>query len=358
VTGRAAAIQGGLAALGLVTAYFTWQRDAEIAPGAVTVIDAGKTDVSRIHYEDENTALDLWRPGREKTVWVHLLEKPKTPAKDDKAAAKDKDKKDPPKEKAPPPARDLLGSEGALSLYEKFTPLVSPRTFGVLDASKLKEIGLDPPKRKLVVSVKGGDRTFEIGQPASGGAGESFLRDTRDGKVYLMPRGVTPELQNGGHMVDRKLHTFDTGDYDHITVTVGDKKKDYVHVGKESITTEGFASAKTPDKRDQMAKNWHDSLGRLFPMEVLGKGENPPEGTPKVVLRVDYFDRKDSVGFLELAKVETAPAPPAMSESGSPPPAAPQPDLYVRTEHSVGWMKVHSGLASVVTDAEKIIAAP
>jgi hypothetical protein len=356
VTGRAAAIQGGLAALGLVTAYFTWQRDAELAPGAVTVIDAGKSDVSRVHYEDDTTALDLWREGRDKTIWVHLVEKPKTPAKDDKADPHAKDKDKDKKDKTPPP-RDLLGSDGALSLYEKFSPFVSPRAFGVLDASKLKEIGLDPPKRKLVVTVKGGERTFEIGQPASGGGGESFLRDTRDGKVYLMPRGVTPEVQNGGHMVDRKLHTFDTGDYDHITVTAGDKHKDYVHVGKESITTEGFASAKTPDKRDQMAKNWHDSLGRLFPMEVLGKGENPPEGAPKVVLRVDYYDRKDSVGFLELGKVETT-APAISESSATPPPAAPQPDLYIRTEHSVGWMKVHSGLSSVVTDAEKLIAAP
>jgi hypothetical protein len=356
MTGRAAAIQGGLAALGLVTAYFTWQRDVELAPGAVTVLDAGKTDVTRIHYDDDNTTLDLLREGREKTILVHLVEKPKTPAAKDDKATKTPDKaKD--KDKPTPPPRDLLGSDAALSLYEKFEPLVSPRAFGVLDDAKLKEIGLSPAKRKLVVTVKGAERTFEIGQPTASGAGESFLRDTRDGRVYLMPRGVTPELQNGGHMVDRKLHTFETSDYDHITVTVGDKHKDYVHVGKESITTEGFASAKTPDKRDQMAKNWHDSLMRLFPMEVLGKGEMPAEGTPKTALRVDYYDGKSSVGYLEVAKVDVAPA--AVSESSStPPPAAPTPDVYVRTEHSVGWMKVHSGLASVVTDAEKLVAAP
>jgi hypothetical protein len=349
VTGRAAAIQGGLAAVGLVAAYLTWQRSAELAPGAVTVIDASKSEVSRIHYEDDGSALDLWRDGGAKQVWVHLIEKkaktPPTPPG-----------KTPPKPEAdskPPPPRDLLGSEGALSLYEKFTPLVSPRAFGVLDASKLKELGLDPPKRTLVVTVKGTPREFQIGQPTGVGGGESFLRDTHDGRVYLMPRGVTPELQNGSHMVDRKLHTFDTGDYDRIQISINGKQKEYLHVGKESITTEGFAPPKTPDKRDQMAKNWHDSLMRLFPQDVLGKGENPEEGTPKTALRIDYFDGKKAVAWLEIAKVDTTAK--VMSEDATPP-AANQAPLYVRTEHTVGWLKVHAGLGSILSDAEKLVA--
>jgi len=353
VTGRAAAVQGGLAALGLLTAYLTWQRDVELAPGAVTVLDAGKSDITRIAYEDDNTSMSMWRDSGDKSVWVHVVDKPKTPP-----PAKPGDKTPPPPPPAAAPPRDLKGSDAALSLYEKFTPFVSPRAFGVLEAAKLKEIGLDPAKRKLTVTVKGTERKFEIGQPTTGGAGESFLRDVADGRVYLMPRGVTPELQNANHMVDRKLHTFDTGDYDHITLTVGDKKKDYVHVGKESITTEGFAPEKTPDKRDQMAKNWHDSLMRLFPMEVLGKGENPPEGAPKVVMRIDYYDRKNAVGWLEIGKIEPAAPQAGVSEDPAhqPPPA--QPLIFVRTEHTVGWDKVHSGLLSIVTDAEKLVAAP
>ena len=45
--------------------------------------------------------------------------------------------------------------------------MISPRAFGSLDAAKLKELGLDAPKRKLEVTVKGEVRKYEIGQPAN-----------------------------------------------------------------------------------------------------------------------------------------------------------------------------------------------
>lgn len=345
MTGRAAAVQGGLAALGLITAYATWQRDPDRMPGDVKVLDASKSDAPRIRYEDDNNAVEMWREGRDPTVWVRLTEKPKTPP----AGAPDKLK-----EKKPPPPRVLLGGEGAVSLYEKFTPFISPRPFGVLDAAKLKELGLDPPKKKLTITVRGDTRDFVVGQPTGGAtAGESFVRDTRDNRVYLMPRGVTPELQNAGHVIDRKLHLIDTPDFDRIAITVNGKRKEFVHVGKESLATEGFASAKTPDKRDQMAKNWHDSLWRTFPMEILGKGEAPGEGTPKIVLRVDYYDRKNSVGYIELAKLDT----PEKTTSDEAPQATPPGEMFARTEHTVGWTKIHSG-QQLVSDAEKLVAQP
>jgi hypothetical protein len=81
VTGKAAAVQGGLAALGLITAHLTWQREPERAPGEVTVIDAGKNDVAKVHFEDDATSVDFQRKseGGETAVWVHLVEKPKAP---------------------------------------------------------------------------------------------------------------------------------------------------------------------------------------------------------------------------------------------------------------------------------------
>ena len=61
MTGKAAALQGGLAALGLITAHLTWQREPERAPGEVTVIDAGKNDLARVHFEDDTQSIDLER---------------------------------------------------------------------------------------------------------------------------------------------------------------------------------------------------------------------------------------------------------------------------------------------------------
>jgi hypothetical protein len=89
MTGRSLAVQGGLAVLGLVTVYATWQREPEHAPGAVTVIDASKSDVTLIHYEDDAAAVDLKRgkTGDEDGVWLPWSKpdekrpRPKAPAK-------------------------------------------------------------------------------------------------------------------------------------------------------------------------------------------------------------------------------------------------------------------------------------
>ncbi len=349
MTGRSLAVQGGLAVLGLVTVYATWQREPEHAPGAVTVIDASKSDVTLIHYEDDTTAVDLTRgkTGDEAGVWLHLVTKPKAEAKPDPKAP---DK--PPAKPAPtPPPRDLPGADNAKKLYDQFAPLMSLRAFGVLEANKLKELGLDNTKRKLDVTVKGAVRRYEIGQPAAQTTGEAFLRDTRDGRVYLMPRNILSDLQNASHMVDRRLHTFELGDFDRIKLSAGGKTKEFAHVGRESRTTSGFAPVKTPDKRDQTAKNWHDALWRVFPTELLGKGEEPTGGKVTVVLRVDYTEDNGSVGFIEIGRT---PEPGSgMSDDA----ADAKGEVYARTEHTAGWAKIPSG-GQIVPDAQKLIAAP
>ena len=345
MTGRSLAVQSGIAALGLITVYATWQREPERAPGAVTVIDASKSDVTKVHFEDETLAVDLTRAPSGDGVWLHLVTKPKAEAKPDAKAPT------PPAKPAPtPPPRDLPGADNAKHLFEQFAPLVSLRAFGVLDAAKLKELGLDNPKRKVEVTVKGDVRTYEIGAPASQTGGESFIRDTRDGRVYLMPRNLLTELQNASHLVDRRLHTFDLPEFDRIKLSSGGKEKEFVQVGRESRATMGFAPAKTPDKKDQTAKNWHDSLWRIFSSEQLGKGEEPTGGKVNVVLRVDYLDGKNKVGWTEIGRVETGSG---LSDDG----AAGGGEVYARTEHTAGWNKIPSG-GQLIPDAQKLIAAP
>ncbi|HXU60755.1 MAG TPA: hypothetical protein VN962_03580 [Polyangia bacterium] len=354
MTGRSAAIQGGLAAIGLLAAHLTWQREPERAPGAATVIDASKSDVAVVHYNDNNTVVDFRRGSdAEVPVWIHIVKgdgalRHKDPAqkndkKDDKTAAAKKDDA----AEQPDTPRDLRGSDTALRLVDNFGPLVSPRAFGVLDKAKLKELGLESPVRKLDVTVKGDVRHYEIGQPEKATGGESFLRDTRDGRVYLMPRGMLADLQNPGHLVDRRMHAFELGDFDRIVITAGDKTKEYIQTDRQVRAKAAFAPAKSPDKPDQMAKNWHDSLWRAFPAEILGRGEEPAGGKPATVLRVEYFDGKKSIGFDELARVESASASGVSEEPATS-------DVYLRTEHSAGWMKIQTG-NQLVADAQKLL---
>jgi hypothetical protein len=343
VTGKAAALQGGLAALGLITAHLTWQREPERAPGDVTLLDAGKNDLGRIHYEDDLNVVDLERrkDAGDNGIWLHLTEKAKpTHPQDPKAPPQPTAAVDPP--------RDLNGSDVAAKLLEQFAPLRSPRAFGVLDAAKLKELGLEGSKRKLTVGVKGDTREFTVGSPPGPGSGESFLRDTRDGRVYLMPHGIAGDLQSTTRLVDRKLHGFEAVDFDRMVLTVGGKSREFIQTHRENQVNAQLSSPKTPDKPDQMAKNFHELLWRSFPMEILGKGEVPKDGQPVPMARLEYFDGKKSLGYLDIART----APDSVQQTDQ---AGNRTTMYARTERTAGWVKIHTN-GQLQSDAEKLVA--
>jgi hypothetical protein len=345
VTGRSAGLQAGLAVAGLLAAHLTWQREPERAPGEVTIIDASKADVARVRYEDDDNILGLERQTEdgEPGIRLHVEAKTKAPASKAGAASPGRPAS---------PARELRGNADALKLADRFAPFVAPRAFGVIDGPKLKELGLEAPTRHLELLVRGDTRKYDIGVAANAQNGEAFLRDTRDGRVYLMPRQLLTDLSNARRLVDARLHAFETKDFDHLTLSVNGKRKDYVHVGRENAALDGYAPAKTPDKRDQMVKNWADALWRAFPMEVLGKGEEPKSGTFKTVFRVEYTDKGKPVGWTEIGRLETEAA------SGTGVAAAEVAEnIYARTEHSIGWSRLHSG-DQLITDAEKLATAP
>ncbi|HVZ74200.1 MAG TPA: hypothetical protein VHJ20_17595 [Polyangia bacterium] len=351
MTGRSAAIQGGLAAIGLLAAHFTWQREPERAPGEIAMVDAAKSEVTHVRYEDQNTilALDRRAGDPETSVWVHL-----EPKAIENSPVKPGDPPPPPTPPSAPP-RDLRGNADAVKLADRFSPLVSPRAFGVVDKAKYVELGLDAPTRHLEMTVRGDVHKYDVGIALHAQNGEAFFRDLRDNRVYLVPRGLLNELGNAKRLIDSRLHTFDTKQFDKIVITAGGKKRELVHFGRDNFSTDAYASVKTPDKRDQMAKNWHDALWRTFPMEVLGKDEKPGEkpgkdpGKLTTVLRVEYSEKGAPVGWIEIARLEGGGGDSSVSGVND--------DLYARSEYTLGWTRLHAS-EELVTDAEKVAATP
>ncbi|MEO8214033.1 MAG: DUF4340 domain-containing protein [Myxococcales bacterium] len=367
MTGRGLAVQGGLAALGLVIAYTTWQREPERAAGDIVVIDANKADLKNVHYEDENTSIDIHGGSEvgESGVWLEVQDKTPVPAKPTTPPAKPAaTESTAPNAATPPPppaaakmrpARQLRGDEPAEKLMAAFAPLHSSRAFGVLDAAKVKELGLDKAKKKLVVTARGETREFVIGQPPQS-SGESYLRDVKDGRTYLMPRQVLTDLQGAAfRLVDRKLHTFKIADVDRLTVTAAGKTREFVVSNRQDQAAYKLAPKATPDKPDEMARNWHDKIWRLFPSDLLGKGESPAGGQPKVVARIDYLDGDKNVGWLELAKVEVPVAPEPAASPHAVAASNNGVEVYGRTEHTAGWVRLHND-PGTLTDADKIAA--
>jgi hypothetical protein len=329
---RGAAIQGGLAALGLVAAYATWQREPERATGEVVVVDASKGDLTKVRYDDGQK-------------WVELESRKEAgvdgPAVWLKIAAN---------EKAKTPERVVRGNEGALKLWEKLAPLRATRALGVLTADKLKELGLDQPKKHVEVTARGRTWKFVGGSPAFN-VSEPYVQDEGDKRVYVLGGGVMSDLDAASvRLVDRTLHTFKQTDFDALTVTAGAKKRELDVTDRTTPMTVKLVSKKS-GKTDEQAKNWHDKLWRQFVTDVLGQGEKPAGGEPQVALRIEYRERGKDRGFIEIGRVT---APPKTDNVSAPTPPQPQTEAYARTEHTAGWVKLPPSAEDLLKEADKI----
>ena len=328
---RGAAVQSGLAALGLVVAYTTWQREPERAPGEVVVIDVNKGDVQTVRLDDgSGKTVELERrneaSGEEPRVWLKL-------------SADAKLKK---------PAREVPGNEGAERLWAKFAPLRATRALGTMKADKLKELGLDQPKKKLEITARGVKHTYDIGSSPFG-VSDPYVKDEQDGKVYVLGGGVVTDLESAGvRLVDRQLHAFKPGDFDSVTVSAGAKSRTLTAPQAENQFAAKLLTKS--GKPDDMAKNWHDKVWRMMVVDVLGKGEQPTGGTPEVACKVEYGWRGKQKGFIELGRV----TPPPVASNVSTPPSATE--AWARSEHTASWDKLPGNAEDVIKECSKIAA--
>ena len=330
---RGAALQSGLAALGLVAAYATWQREPERAPGEVVVLDVNKGDIKQVRFDDgAGKWVELYRrnePGLdEPRVWLKLAET-KTP---------------------PAPQRELPGNDGAVRLWDKLAPLRATRALGVLTGDKLKELGLDTAKKKLELTAKGEKHTFLVGSSPFA-VSEPYVKDEHDGRVYVLGSGAITDLEAAGvRLVDRTMHAFKPVDFDGLVVSSGDKKRELSAPPSDNPMQSKLLSKKT-GKPDDLAKNWHDKLFRSMVIDVLGKGELPKGGTPELQCKVEYTDKGKAKGFVELGRLGTA--PPQNVSSPTPAPAT-QVETWARTEHTAGWVKLPASADDILKECSKV----
>jgi len=364
MTVRQVLVQAGLAAAALVAAYFTWQRGPELAPGEAIALDIAKNDLSSARFDDEekNTWVELARSSDENGSFITVLlgpqdkpsSKPKSPDKlkaPDKADAKTTAKADTKADAKVPeqaetktadktPARLVRGSAAAEKLFASFTPLRANRSLGVLGPEKLKELGLDAPKKRITLTLRTGKRVFAI-VPAPPGGTLPYLRDEASGQVYVVARSFLSDFQAAASvLVERKAHGFRLEEADRVQVSRGDVKREFVVMRSDHSLQ--LAPANAPDKPDAGFKTWHDKVFSLWPTEVLGKGEVPAEGTPEVALRLDYSMRGRRLGWLEIGKV---PAVTSSADGG-------KDVLYARHERSLGWVKLGTHAQNVLADAQ------
>jgi hypothetical protein len=294
----------------------------------------------------------------------------------------------------------LRGNEAAGRLLDSFAPLKAARALGVVEKAKLKEYGLEPPEaekpavaateasvakdgkdaakdgkdakplgsppkdgeaagpqsgakkpaeakkpepkklRRLEVNARGEMHAFTVG--TSPMSFSPYLRDERDGRVYLLLGSMVSDLESAQtRMIDRTLHALKPGEWDAFTVEQGGKKREFVLLTPENPINSKVAAAASRDKPDDTAKNWQDKASRVAVVDPLGRGEAPKTGEPTIALRIDYSEKGRPVGFMELAR--------GPSEKSA------VQDVYARTEHTAGWVKLSPTADDLVRDAEKLL---
>ena len=236
---------------------------------------------------------------------------------------------------APPaPDRELRGNEAAEKLLEQFSPFTAARALGSPDAAKVREYGLESGLRRLDVSTDSTHLGFVVSSPV--GTGGSYLR-TEDGRVYILGGTLVQNLTSAAsRLVDRRVHEVHLEDADRVVVHFGTQSRTLVQ-RRVGGTTKLFPDAHS-DTPDTYAQAWLDRLNKTIPSDVLGRGEVPSEGEPKVELRVDYFKGAQLLGFVELARAQNA--------------------WFARSEHSVGWMRVVGRAEGLVHDADRLVSPP
>lgn len=342
---RGMAIQGGLALAGLVAAYVTWQRPKEAQRAdSVLVLSATKQSLEKVRFDDGTRFIEVQRVAApEPRLWVSLgFLEGKRPALDagvpgltDPDAGVSRMPAAPPP--APPPDRTLLASERADTLIGRFIPFEATRALGRLSKEKLEELGFGGTERTLQVTVAGQTHRFRVAKPERGLIG-SYVEDEETRDVYLVQSSIFTELDPASTLlVDRRLHAFRQSDFDAFTVSAGGRSVGFVQKDANVPATAKVARASQPDKPDEMAKNWHDKIwSRLVVTEVLGKGELPKAGAPKVGLRLEYGAGGKDKGWLELG-------------------VDPAKGLWARSENTASWVGLHQGAEEVLEEARRLL---
>jgi hypothetical protein len=351
VKARSAALQGGLALAGLVAAYVTWQRPKDSGKAeSVVIVDASKKSLERVRYEDGTRVVEVekkdrllvtlaYLPGKRPVFDAGVPTPPPAPTLGPDGGVVDAGTPvTPPKPIEPLPDRTVFANDRADTVWTKLTPFEGTRALGTLPKEKLDEVGLTGSERKLELTVAGQKRRFTISKPLSGLVG-SYAQDESNGNVFLISASLFNELDpNSQLLVDRRPHLFKPTEYDAFKITGNGKSADFVSTGFDIPATARVARAATPDKNDELAKNWHEKLwNRLIVTEVLAAGEVPKAGEPAVRLRVDYTLKGQPKGWIELAQDPTG-------------------GTWMRSENTPGWVSVHQGTEELIIEGLKLAA--
>ncbi len=297
----------------LLAVGFAWRMAHRVVekqggPSSRMLLDAAKGDVVSVEYKWARGTSKVTSSGAEKNrvVVVDLAReieppKEKKPKKGDAKgdagpeaiADAGPDPSAPPVEKKREDARFPAGKT-VMNGVEALEPLKTRRTLGVVDAARLKAMGLDAPERFLVVTTKSGKKLeLEIGESSYGAQGR-YARVKGEQEVHLLESVIATGFEGAADtMMEKKPLPLGVEDIAGYDVRFGDKTAAFVHKDREQSAKRKFvpkdnleSSADEPGKLMTTVRNLRG--GKLVVDESV-------VGSAVASLKVDVVDKTEPV---------------------------------------------------------------
>ncbi|MCI0673067.1 MAG: DUF4340 domain-containing protein [Myxococcaceae bacterium] len=332
---RALLVQGGLAVVGVCAAWATWQRPVEHPSAEVTVVDVPMERLSVVRYETGGRWVELRREPDGRVLATLSASAAVFPLGAGPGGVLPDGGTLTPLVAASP-ERTLRANHAAVQLLQRMAPLRAHRSLGVLGAERLAAVGLDAAAQRLVLDAGGRTHTFSV-STAVLGLNSPYARNLEDGRVYLLGSGLLAELDAAqSRLVDRRLHDFRPADFDTVVVQRGSSRRAFLQRAEGGGPPRLFPED-ARDTADALVTTWHDRVWRAASVELLGRGELPGGGEPRVEVRLEYSHAGRSLGFLELASGKNG-------------------EVLARSEHLVGWAVLSSAVAPLLEESTRVVA--
>jgi len=265
------------------------EADRPLEPGEVELWGGSPEQVARVSFSGKRKVVTLERQKDEAGAWYKgHVEPPAEPAEEDPdAGAKAVSHVEP---------ESFVSVSVADKLVAGLAPMRAKRAIGEVGADRAEAFGLDDPEGTLAIEI--GDKRHElIIGAAAPGTGDRYVRYKKDNLVYVIDASIVRDLEGGsGRLSERQQHEFKTADVERASIIADGDSRDVIRSGTEG--RHFWADPASPDVNAETVGNWLTKVDRLRPIKFA---DALPEGASRVV-RVEYRDSKDQLGFLELYK--------------------------------------------------------
>lgn len=350
------AIHAALAVFGLLFAYQTWTRPAVTeeplaVSGEPLLLDCKPDQLEKLELQVSTHTVQLV-PDRSKTPAAYWLTTTPVAAKPKEAEAKKADAgaELASSEPGKPDAKGLhtieaqapvtyRGSQRVAELLADLLPLRPLRDLGKLEASRDAEFGFDKATTTFRATC-GGQAVALTLAGRTYGNNDSYARDLKTGKTYLLPGKPFVELQNAQFkLMQNDLHAFTLADVDAATIKVGAQAKQLAQRDRAVRGQAQWVDAAKPDQRNEAYGNWFDRVSKLRIRKYLPRNATPGDelsgehGAVTPVLQIDYALEGKPKGKLEIVSV-----------AGD----KDQRHYYARTETSEVWVTLYDTLVKEI----------